>query len=79
MAEIESTELISAENLTIRLREMNDGDGFVSRSAHSAEYYYLVHLKNIQPASLSQDSFLPADSGNLAISAYSPKIVKRVR
>lgn len=79
MAEIESTELISAENLAIRLREMNNGDGFVSRSAHSAEYYYLVHLKNIQPASFSQDSFLPADSGNLAISAYSPKIVKRVR
>ena len=79
VAEVESTKLVSAEQLALYLKEMNDGDGYKQNEKFSAEYYYLVRLKNIQPASLSKNSFASKDSGNLAISAYSPKIAQRVR
>ena len=78
IAEVESTKLVSAEQLALYLKEMNDGDGFEPKKNFSAEYYYLVQLKNIQPTSLAKDSFVSKDSGNLAISAYSPKIAQRV-
>ena len=78
IAEVESTKLVSAEQLALYLKEMNDGDGFEPKKNFSAEYYYLVQLKNIQPISLAKDSFVSKDSGNLAISAYSPKIAQRV-
>jgi predicted component of viral defense system (DUF524 family) len=79
IAEVESTKLVSAEQLAHYLKEMNGGDGFEQEEKFSAEYYYLVELKNIQLASLSKDSFVSKDSGNLAISAYSPKIAQRVK
>ncbi len=78
-AEIESTELVSVKDLAERLKEMNDGNGFIPHRQYSAEYYYLVTLKNIKLADFSRDSFDGVDSGNLAISAYSPKIAKRVK
>lgn len=79
IAEVESTKLVSAEQLARYLKEMNDGDGFEPKGKLLAEYYYLVQLKNIHPTSLSKESFVSMDSGNLAISAYSPKVARRVK
>lgn len=79
MAEIESTELVSAKDLASRLEKLNNGNGFIPKKKYSAEFYYLVKLKNIQSANFSRNSFEELDSGNLAISAYSPKIARKVR
>lgn len=77
-AEIAATELVSSETLAIRLKEMKDktGKGYEPKKAFKAQFYYLVRLKNIQTADISSDKITIIDSGNLAISPYSPKIVK---
>ena len=77
-AEIASTELVSSETLASRLQEMKDktGKGYEPKEAFKAQFYYLVRLKNIQAANISSDKITIIDSGNLAISPYSPKIVK---
>ncbi|HBB15433.1 MAG TPA: hypothetical protein DCZ76_14340, partial [Treponema sp.] len=78
MAEIASTELVSSETLASRLKEMKDktDKGYEPKEAFKAQFYYLVRLKNIQAADISSDKIIIIDSGNLAISPYSPKIVK---
>ena len=77
-AEIASAELVSSETLASRLQEMKDktGKGYEPKKAFKAQFYYLVRLKNIQTADISSDKITIIDSGNLAISPYSPKIVK---
>lgn len=77
-AEIASTELVSSETLASRLKEMKDktDKGYEPKEAFKAQFYYLVRLKNIQAADISSDKIIIIDSGNLAISPYSPKIVK---
>lgn len=75
-AEIVSTELVSSETLATRLKEMNNGAGYEQKSAFKAQFYYLVRLKNIRAAKISSDEIKIIDSGNLATSPYSPKIVK---
>ncbi|MBQ7538643.1 MAG: hypothetical protein IJT42_06730, partial [Treponema sp.] len=77
-AEIASTELVSSETLASRLQEMKDktGKGYEPKEAFKAQFYYLVRLKNIQAVDISSDKITVIDSGNLAISPYSPKIVK---
>ena len=77
-AEIASTELVSSETLASRLKEMKDktGKGYEPKEAFKAQFYYLVRLKNIQTADISSSEIKNIDSGNLAISPYSPKIVK---
>ena len=77
-AEIASTELVSTETLASRLKEMKDktGKGYEPKEAFKAQFYYLVRLKNIQAADISSSEIKIIDSGNLAISPYSPKIVK---
>ena len=77
-AEIASTELVSSETLASRLQEMKDktGKGYEPKEAFKAQFYYLVRLKNIQAVDISSDKITALDSGNLAISPYSPKIVK---
>ena len=52
------------------------GKGYEPKKAFKAQFYYLVRLKNIQAADISSDKITVIDSGNLAISPYSPKIVK---
>ncbi len=77
-AEIASTELVSTETLASRLKEMKGktDKGYEPKEAFKAQFYYLVRLKNIQAADISSDKITIIDSGNLAISPYSPKIVK---
>ena len=77
-AEIATTELVSSETLSCRLKEMknNTGQGYEPKNAFKAQFYYLVRLKNIQAADISSGKITFIDSGNLAISPYSPKIVK---
>ena len=77
-AEIASSELVSSETLASRLQEMKNktGKGYEPKEAFKAQFYYLVRLKNIQAADISSDKITIIDSGNLAISPYSPKIVK---
>ena len=75
IAEIVSTELVSSETLAKRLKEMNNGTGYEQKTAFKAQFYYLVRLKNIHAAKISSDEIKIIDSGNLAISPYSPKIV----
>ena len=78
IAEISSTELVSSETLACRLKEMKGktGKGYEPKDAFNAQFYYLVRLKNIRAASISSEEITIIDSGNLAISPYSPKIVK---
>jgi hypothetical protein len=54
----------------------NTGQGYEPKNAFKAQFYYLVRLKNIQAADISSGKITFIDSGNLAISPYSPKIVK---
>ncbi|MBQ2464770.1 MAG: hypothetical protein II507_07285 [Treponema sp.] len=65
-----------SETLATRLKEMNNGAGYEQKSAFKAQFYYLVRLKNIRAAKISSDEIKIIDSGNLATSPYSPKIVK---
>ena len=76
IAEIVSTELVSSETLAKRLKEMNNGTGYEQKAAFKAQFYYLVRLRNIRAAKISSDEISIIDYGNLAISPYSPKIVK---
>lgn len=76
IAKIASTELVSSETLAKRLKEMNNGTGYEQKTAFKAQFYYLVQLKNICAAKILPDEISIIDSGNLAISPYSPKIVK---
>lgn len=75
-AEIASTELVSSENLANRLKEMNNGTGYERKNTFKAQFYYLVRLKNLRAANILPNQINVIDSGNMAISPYSPKIVK---
>lgn len=75
-AEIASTVLVSSENLANRLKEMNNGTGYERKNTFKAQFYYLVRLKNIRAANILPNQINVIDSGNMAISPYSPKIVK---
>lgn len=76
VAEIISTELVSAADLNRKLREMNNGNGYVSNNEFKAQFYYLVKLQNLRNLKISGDVIEQKDSGNMAISPYSPKIVE---
>lgn len=76
IAEIISTELVSSEALAKRLKEMTNGTGYEQKNGFKAQFYYLVRLKNIRAVNILPDKVRIIDSGNLAISPYSPKIVK---
>ena len=76
VAEIASTELVSSGTLSSRLREMNNGNGYGQKNDFKAQFYYLVRLKNIRAAHISSEKINIIDSGNMAISPYSPRIVK---
>ena len=76
VAEIESTELVSSETLALKLKEMNNGNGYIQQKSFKAQFYYLVHLRNIRAVNISSEKFTTIDSGNIAISSYSPKIVQ---
>jgi len=55
---------------------MNNGNGYGQKNDFKAQFYYLVRLKNIRAAHISSEEINIIDSGNMAISPYSPKIVK---
>ena len=55
---------------------MNNGNGYNQQKGFKAQYYYLVHLRNIRAVNISSEKFTTIDSGNIAISSYSPKIVQ---
>ena len=76
VADIISTELVSAEDLSERLQKMNNGKGYVRQNAFKAQFYYLVKLQNLRNFKISGDMITEKDSGNMAISPYSPKIVE---
>ena len=72
-ARIAGTELVSAEVLACRLKE---NCGFVPSKGFNAQYYYAVRLDSIHAENISPESVCEIDSGNAAISAYSPKVVR---
>ena len=76
LADIISTELVSADDLGKKLKEMNNGNGYVPNNEFKAQFYYLVKLKNLQNLKISGDMISQKDSGNMAISPYSPKIIE---
>ena len=55
---------------------MNNGTGYEQKNTFKAQFYYLVRLKNIRAANILPNQINVIDSGNMAISPYSPKIVK---
>ena len=76
LAEIISTQLVSADDLGRKLKEMNNGNGYVPNNEFKAQFYYLVKLKNLKKLKISGDMISQKDSGNMAISPYSPKIIE---
>ncbi|WP_027728291.1 DUF2357 domain-containing protein [Treponema sp. C6A8] len=76
LADIISTQLVSADDLGRKLKEMNNGNGYVPNNEFKAQFYYLVKLKNLQNLKISGDMISQKDSGNMAISPYSPKIIE---
>lgn len=74
VADIVSTELVSAEVLAERLQSMNNGNGYTPNKNFKAQFYYLVKLQNLKNRKITGDMIIKRDSGNLAISPYSPKV-----
>lgn len=75
-ADIVSTELVSAEQLRSKLKSMNHGKGYEPEKPFNAQFYYLVKVQNLRNTKITGDMIHKRDSGNLAISPYSPKVFK---
>jgi predicted component of viral defense system (DUF524 family) len=76
IADIVSTELVSAEVLDQRLKENCGYDNALeAKEPYKAQYYYLVRLCNIRPE-IMEYNLVEVDSGNDAVSRYSPRIFK---
>lgn len=75
IADIVCSELVSVGVLAERLYRDCGFDNTESGGAYKAQYYYLVRLENVR--SLKSDmKMVKLDSGNDAISPYSPKIYR---
>ena len=73
-ADIISTELVSAAVLDERLKENCGYDNVLEQGEpYKAQYYYLVRLGNIHPEIIGK-KLIEIDSGNNAVSRYSPRI-----
>ncbi len=75
-ADIVSTELVSAEQLRSKLKSMNHGKGYEPEKPFNAQFYYLLKVQNLRNTKITGDMIHKRDSGNLAISPYSPKVFK---
>lgn len=75
-ADIVSTELVSAEQLRSKLKSMNHGKGYEPVKPFNAQFYYMVKVQNLRNTKITGDMIHKRDSGNLAISPYSPKVFK---
>ena len=75
-ADIISTELVSEEILREKLKSMNSGKGYEPEKTFNAQFYYLVKVQNLKTMKITSDMIRKRDSGNLAISPYSPKILE---
>lgn len=75
-ADIISTELVSAEQLRSKLKSMNHGKGYEPEKPFNAQFYYLIKVHNVKNTKITGDMIHKRDSGNLAISPYSPKVFK---
>lgn len=73
-ADIISTQLVSAEQLRSKLKSMNHGKGYKPVKPFNAQFYYMVKVQNLKNMKITGDMIRKRDSGNLAISPYSPKI-----
>ena len=73
-ADIVSTELVSAEQLCSKLKSMNHGKGYEPEKPFNAQFYYLVKVQNLRNTKITGNMIHKRDSGNLAISPYSPKV-----
>ena len=73
-ADIISTQLVSAEQLRSKLKSMNNGKGYEPVKPFNAQFYYMVKVQNLKNMKITGDMIRKRDSGNLAISPYSPKI-----
>ena len=76
VADIISTQLVSAEQLRSKLKSMNHGKGYEPVKPFNAQFYYMVKVQNLKNMKITGDMIRKRDSGNLAISPYSPKVFK---
>lgn len=74
VADIISTELVSVQVLEKKLKSMNNVNGYIPSNPFKAEFYYLVKLQHLKNLKITGDMIQSCESGNLAISPYSPKI-----
>lgn len=74
VADIISTQLVSAEQLRSKLKSMNHDKGYEPVKPFNAQFYYIVKVQNLKNMKITGDMIRKRDSGNLAISPYSPKI-----
>ncbi len=74
VADIISTQLVSAEQLRSKLKSMNHGKGYEPVKPFNAQFYYMVKVQNLKNMKITGDMIRKRDSGNLAISPYSPKV-----